>query len=103
MLLIVLMRKLVEQSLSQGVDGIVKTIYSPRPSLLRALHSKGRIVKPAYTVIAARPVQGPVAHACVRAMRSFVMLSTNALPTSPSSPVGFDRSVGHAYPGEEAA
>lgn len=93
----------MKELLSQGVDGPVKTIYSPRPSLLRALSSKGFIVKSAHTVIAARPAQGPVAHACVRAMRSFVTLSTNAQPTLPSSLEGFDRSVGHAYPGEEAA
>ena len=93
-----------QTTLSQGVDGVVKTIYSPPPLLIEHHSFSGRpIVKSAPIVTANRPMKRLVAfvHAAA-AMKSFGGCANAQHPTLPAS-YQLDRDEDQVHPGEGSA
>ena len=95
----------VQATLSQGVDGAVKTIYSPLPLLIEHHFFSGRpIVKSAHIVTANRPMKGLVAFVCARSAMKPFGYDMDALPLAlPMSLQWLDRHEERAYPVEGVA
>ena len=98
----------VQTTLSQGVDGAVKTIYSPLPLLIEHHFFLGRpIVKSAHIVTANRPMKGLVAFVCAfpmtAAMQSFGGRTSAPHLTLPASYQQLDRNEDRVHPGEGSA
>jgi hypothetical protein len=93
-----------QTTLSQGVDGVVKTIYSPPPLLIEQHFFSGRlIVKSAHIVTANRPMKGLVAFVRAAAtMKSFGGCANAQHPTLPAS-YQLDRDEDQVHPGEGSA
>ncbi|HSW06595.1 hypothetical protein [Aquabacterium sp.] len=94
----------VQTSLSQGVDGWVKTIYSPPPLLIEHnFFSGGFIVKSADVVTSNRPVHGVVVFVrAAAAMKSFGGYAS-ALHLSLPAGCQLDRDEDQMHPGEGSA
>jgi len=93
----------VQTTLSQGVDGVVKTIYSPLPLLIEHHFFSGRpIVKSAHIVTANRPMKGLVAFVRAAAMQSFGGC-TSALHLTLPAGYQLDRNEDQVHPGEGSA
>ena len=93
----------VQTTLSQGVDGVVKTIYSPLPLLIEHHFFSGRpIVKAAHIVTANRPMKGLVAFVRAAAMKSFGGC-TSALHLTLPAGYQLDRDEDQVHPGEGSA
>jgi len=97
----------VQTTLSQGVDDVVKTIYSPLPLLIEHHFFEGRlIVKSAHIVTANRPMKGLVrfvrAFPMTAAMQSFGGCANAQHPTLPAS-YQLDRDEDQVHPGEGSA
>ncbi|HUG25335.1 hypothetical protein [Piscinibacter sp.] len=96
-----------KQTLSQGVDDDVKTIYSPPPSLIERQFLESFIVKSPHIVTANRPMNGLVAF--VRALQTMAaMKSPGGCPSAlhPSLPASYqwlDRNEDQLHPGEGSA
>jgi hypothetical protein len=94
--------------LSQGVDGVVKTIYSPPPLLIEHHFSSGRlIVKSAHIVTANQPMKGLVAFVpafpMTTSMKSFGDCTSALHPSLPASHQWLDRHEDRMHPGEGSA
>jgi hypothetical protein len=89
--------------LSQGVDGAVKTIYSPPPLLIEHFFSGRLIVKAAHIVTANRPMKGLVAFVCAATMQSFGGCTSAQHLTLPASYQWLDRNEDQVHPGEGSA
>ena len=97
----------VQTTLSQGVDGVVKTIYSPPPLLIEHHLFSGRpIVKSAHIVTANRPMKGLVrfvrAFPMTAAMQSFGGCASALHLTLPAG-YQLDRDEDQVHPGEGSA
>ena len=97
----------VQTTLSPGVDGEVKTIYSPLPLLIEHHFLAGRpIVKSAHIVTANRPMNGLVAFVpafpMAAAMKSFGGC-TSALHLTLPAGYQLDRDEDQVHPGEGGA
>lgn len=85
------------------LDGVVKTLYSPPPLLIRApIFSKGFIVKTAHIVTNSRPIKGLVAFVRMSAMKSFGAC-TSALHQGLPASYQLDRAEDRMHPGEGCA
>lgn len=95
----------VRSALSQGVDEVVKTLYSAPPSLVEhVLSSKGFIVKSRRNVIRTnRPVMGPVAFVRAAAMKLHGTCGAAAHWAYPASLGQLDRDEDSWHPGEGGA
>ena len=102
----------VQTTLSQGVDGHVKTIYSPPPLLVEHNSlSEGFIVKSRHAIRTNRPMKGLVAFVRAAAMGS---LDTRGVALHQSHPTScqfghsfggwqLDRDEDRMHPGEGSA
>ena len=91
-------------SLSQGVDGAVKTIYSPPPLLIEHnVSSKGFIVKSKHVVRTTRPMKGLVAFVRAAAMKSFGGCPSALHLSLTASYRQLDRNEVQVHPGEGSA
>ena len=94
----------VQTTLSQGVDGAVKTIYSPPPLLIEHHFFLGRpIVKSAHIVTANRPMKGLVAFVCAAAAMKSFGGCTSALHLTLPAGYQLDRDEDQVHPGEGSA
>ena len=93
-----------KQHCRRGVDGVVKTIYSPPPLLIEHPFFSGRpIVKSAHIVTANRPMKGLVAFVrAAAAMKSFGGCASALHLTLPTGHQ-LDRDEDQLRPGEGSA
>ena len=91
-------------SLSPGVDEGVKTLYSPPPLPLGAVHAtQGFIVKTRHIATTHRPPLGLVAFVRAAAMQLAVACDAAIGLDSPSSYRWLDRAENQVHPGEGGA
>ena len=96
--------RLVQTTLSQGVDEAVKTIYSSPPLLIEHHFFSGRlIVKSAHIVTAKRPINGLVTF--VRAAAAMESFGGCASALHLTLPAGFqlNQDEDQLHPGEGSA